>query len=78
MNSGLNYRSPKAFFVQRSHEEYEKEWQMLMEQSFQLKHHGHFTLFEQSNMTAEERKWWMERLKRHEQEREEAMKKQKN
>ena len=33
-----------------------------MEQSFQLKYHGNFNLFEQNIMHAEERSWWIRRL----------------
>ncbi len=33
-----------------------------MEQQFQLKFHGNYTLFEQDELTAEERAWIMKRL----------------
>jgi hypothetical protein len=33
-----------------------------MEQMFQLKHHGKLSLFEQNNMTHEDRAWYMKRL----------------
>lgn len=33
-----------------------------MEQRFQLKFHGGFSLFEQNNMTAEERAWMIKRI----------------
>lgn len=33
-----------------------------MEQSFILKQYGSISLFEQNNMTAEERAWWVQRL----------------
>lgn len=36
----------------------------MMNQSFILKHHGHLDLFEQSMMTAEDRRWWIERLEK--------------
>ena len=40
---------------------------MLMEQSYQLRRgvdgHGELTLFEQNQMTAEERAWWAKRIK---------------
>lgn len=36
-----------------------------MEEQFQLKTHGNLSLFEQNQMTAEERGWWMRRLQRH-------------
>lgn len=42
-----------------------------MEQQFQLKHHGKLDLFEQSQMTAEERAWFMKRLDREFKERKE-------
>lgn len=35
-----------------------------MEQEFTLKYFGKLSLFEQANMTAESRKWWIQRLKR--------------
>lgn len=35
-----------------------------MEQSFILKHHGRMSLFEQNNMTSEERIWWIRRLEK--------------
>ena len=33
-----------------------------MEQSFILKYHGKFSLFEQANIVAEDRQWWIKRL----------------
>ena len=33
-----------------------------MEQLFQLKYHGNFSLLELNNLTAEERNWWVKRL----------------
>jgi len=35
-----------------------------MDQQFQLKEYGKLSLFEQANMTAEERSWYMERLEK--------------
>ncbi len=35
-----------------------------MEEQFILHYHGKMTLFEQENMTAEDRQWWIERLKK--------------
>lgn len=35
-----------------------------MEQQFQLKYHGNLSIIEQSNMTAEDRAWWMQRLEK--------------
>ena len=35
-----------------------------MEQTFILKRYGNFSLFEQNLMTAEERKWYITRIKR--------------
>lgn len=35
-----------------------------MEQQFQLKHYGKLSLFEQSQMTSEERSWFMKRLEK--------------
>jgi hypothetical protein len=36
----------------------------LLEQQFQLKTHGNLSLFEQENMTAEDRAWWMKRIEK--------------
>jgi hypothetical protein len=33
----------------------------LREEQFQLKIHGKLTLFEQNNMTSEDRAWWLKR-----------------
>ncbi len=35
-----------------------------MEQQFQLKWHGKLTLFEQDNLSAEDRGWWMRRIEK--------------
>lgn len=35
-----------------------------MEVSYRLKKHGNLSLFEQDNMTAEDRKWWIERIEK--------------
>lgn len=35
-----------------------------MEQQFQLKYYGNLTLFEQNQMPAEDRAWWVERIHR--------------
>lgn len=40
-----------------------------MEECFQLKEHGKLNLFEQANMTAEDRHWWLKRLEKEYQER---------
>ena len=53
---------PKIFFVQKSPKDCDNEWEHLMEQSFLLKHYGHFSLIEQAYMTAEERNWYLERI----------------
>jgi hypothetical protein len=42
-----------------------------MEQQFQLKNYGKLSLFEQNQMPAEERAWWMRRLDREFKERKE-------
>lgn len=47
-----------------------------MEQQFQLKFHGNYSLFEQAQMTAEERAWVMKRLDKEFKDRAEAEKKQ--
>lgn len=33
-----------------------------MEQQFQLKEYGKLSIFEQNNMTSEDRAWWVRRL----------------
>lgn len=47
-----------------------------MEQQFQLKHHGKLSLFEQNQMPAEERSWFMRRLEKEFKERQEKEEKQ--
>lgn len=42
-----------------------------MEQQFQLKHHGHLSIFEQAQMTAEERAWYLKRIEKEFRDREE-------
>lgn len=46
-----------------------------MEQQFQLKFHGHFSLFEQNQMTAEDRAWHVKRIQKEFADRAEAEKK---
>jgi len=36
-----------------------------MEQMFQFKTHGNLTFEEMDQLTAEDRSWWMDRLKKH-------------
>ena len=47
-----------------------------MEQQFQLKHYGELSIFEQNNMTAEDRNWFMRRLEKEFKEKAEREKKQ--
>jgi hypothetical protein len=47
-----------------------------MEQQFQLKHFGKLSLFEQAQMTAEERSWFMKRLDKESKDRKEQEEKQ--
>ncbi len=47
-----------------------------MEQQFQLKEYGEYSLFEQSVMTSEDRGWTIRRLEREMKARQEAEKKQ--
>lgn len=47
-----------------------------MEQQFQLKYYGKLTLFEQEQMTAEDRAWFMQRLQKEMKDKAEAEKKQ--
>ena len=62
MNSASCSPSLKPFFVRKSLEDCEKEWERVMEQQFILKEYGRISLFEQNNMTAEERNWYVRRL----------------
>lgn len=48
----------------------------MMEQQFQLKEYGGLNLFEQAQMTAEERGWWLKRLDRERKEQQEREKQQ--
>ena len=52
----------KPFFVRKAVKDCEAEWERVMEQQFTLKEYGHLSLFEQNNMTAEERNWYVRRL----------------
>jgi hypothetical protein len=64
----------KASFAQQSADSLEKQYDSLLEQQFLLKQHGGLTLFEQDNMTAEDRKWWIKRLEKENRDREEREK----
>lgn len=63
MNLEQNYQYPKAFFARLNPEEYEKLYNNIMEQQFLLKRYGRLDLFEQNNMSAEDRQWWLKRIK---------------
>ena len=72
-----NCRLLKAFFVQRAiehPEQLDSEYAHCLEQMFQLKTHGKLSFIEMDMLTAEDRKWWMERLKKHNEEQEKASK----
>jgi hypothetical protein len=47
-----------------------------MEQQFQLKYYGHFSLFEQAQMTAEDRSWHIKRIQKELTDKAEAERKQ--
>lgn len=47
-----------------------------MEQQFQLKTYGKLSLFEQAQMTAEDRAWWMERINKENKDRQERERQQ--
>jgi hypothetical protein len=53
----------------------EREYNAILEQQFQLKYHGKFSIFEQNHMTAEDRAWHMKRLQKEFADRAEAEKK---
>jgi hypothetical protein len=52
----------------------EREWEQLMVQSHILKKHGGYSLFEMKNMTAEERKWVINRIDRENKDQQDAEK----
>lgn len=71
----LNSRSQSHFFGRRrsaeSDEDYiarmrefERMWEHLMEEQFQLKEYAKLNLFEQAEMTSEERAWWLKRTQK--------------
>jgi hypothetical protein len=43
-----------------------------MEESFQLKEYGKLSLFEQAQMVAEERSWWLKRIEKEYEDRKKA------
>lgn len=47
-----------------------------MEQQFQLKHYGNLSLFEQNQMTAEERAWYVKRIDKEQRDQNEKQKQQ--
>ena len=47
----------------------------MLEQQYQLKRYGKLTLFEQDQMTAEDRAWWIQRIDRDHKEQAEREKK---
>ena len=50
--------------------------ELLMEEQFQLKYYGRYSLFEQNQMTAEDRRWTMRRIIKELKDKEEQEKKQ--
>lgn len=50
----------------------ENEYEHVLEQMFQLKMHGKLSYFEMDCLSAEDRKWLMNRLKRYQEEQEKA------
>lgn len=75
MNLRRNYRYPKAFFAQLRPEEYDRQYQNLMEQQFLLKRYGKLDIFEQAAMSAEDRQWWLKRVQEENEKQAEAEKK---
>lgn len=49
--------------------ECDRAWERIMEERFQLKEYGHLNFFEQAQMPADERKWYLERLQKEAEER---------
>lgn len=76
MNSQWSFRLRRAFFARRSGEELDRVYYNILEQQFQLKHIGNLSLFEQDQMIAEDRAWWIRRLRQHEEQKQEAHKQQ--
>ena len=62
--SERSFRLRNPSFARRSAAEYEREYEHLREQMFDLKYHLNFSLVEQAYLTAQDRKWWLERLKK--------------
>lgn len=75
MNLRRNYRYLKAFFAQLRPEEYDRQYQNLMEQQFLLKRYGKLDIFEQAAMSAEDRQWWLKRIQEENEKQAEAEKK---
>jgi len=70
-----SFRLRKTFFAQRKSEDLEREYERLLEEQFQLKQYGNLSIFEQSQMIAEDRAWWMRRLQKEFKEQKEAAEK---
>ena len=47
-----------------SDEELENRYNSILEEQFVLKYHGKLSIFEQENITAEDREWFFNRLKK--------------
>lgn len=72
----MSCRSRRAFFARQSHDEYERIYFSILEQQFQLKEYGNLSLFEQAQMVAEDRAWWLKRLEKEYKEKAEREKQQ--
>jgi hypothetical protein len=55
---------PPGFFSQLTSEDLESRYYDILEEQFLLKSYGEMTLFEQQCLTAEDRLWWIERIKK--------------
>jgi len=63
MSSERSCQFQKAFFARLNPSEFEKIYNNIMEQQFLLKRYGKLDLFEQNEMSAEDRNWWLRRIK---------------
>jgi hypothetical protein len=73
-----NYQLPAISFAHLNSDEYERMYENLREQEFQLKHYGHFSIFEMAQMTAEDRSWHVKRVFKEMKDKADAEKKQMN
>jgi len=59
-----------GFFERLTDEELESRYESLLEEQYLLKTHAKLSLFEQEQIPAEDRRWWIERIKKAQEEQE--------